>query len=195
MHVFPHDQLNRADERRFHGGDVNLAVSLARMAIARQKQRAARVNGNEEHRARDQFLVVEITRVNPRRRAAYPARHVRQRDAEASEERPQRYFYSIREAADHSLLVERDDLYFRIWKVLGEKAPPGTKCVVRIRYRKLDRLDADFEDVPRLGALDEDRPGQYVPAWSFVGDFLVDVTKRLFNLFRWNTGAFETQRT
>jgi len=88
------------------------------------------------------------------------------------------------------VLVARhdDDLHLRIREILRKKASPWTKGVVSIGYRKLDRPDANLEDVTGLGSLDVDRTGQYVTARSLVGDLFVDVAKRLFDLFGWDSG-------
>src|SRR2546421_817463 len=69
MHVFAHDQLKSSNQRSLHRGDVNFAVTLARVSIAREKKRAFRMHRNEKRRARHQFFVVEIAGMNPRRRA------------------------------------------------------------------------------------------------------------------------------
>jgi hypothetical protein len=56
-------------------------------------------------------------------------------------------------------------------------------------------LDSNFEHVAGLGAFNENWPRENMAARSFVGYFLVDVAGGLFNIFRLDTGAFESGRT
>ena len=69
VHVLAHDQLKSSDQRSFHRRDIHFAVALARMAITGEKQSSFRMHRNEQRRASYQFFVIQIARVNPRRRA------------------------------------------------------------------------------------------------------------------------------
>ena len=67
------------------------------------------MDGNEQRRARDQLLVVEIAGVHARRIAADAADLRRRRHAHAAEERPQRDHDAGRERRRHGLAIEPDD--------------------------------------------------------------------------------------
>ena len=67
-----------------------LAVALTGMSVTGEKQSAARVHWNEQRRARHQLFVIQISRMDPRWRAADAAGNVRRRHADAAKERMQR---------------------------------------------------------------------------------------------------------
>src|SRR5438132_1482281 len=136
---------------------------------------------NEKRRARHQFFVVEIARMNPRRRARDAARNVRWRHTDAAKEWMKRYLDPVRKVRDHSFLVERNDAHLRVRKVLRQKTTSRTERVVSIRNRQLDLFDSDFEHVTRLCALDKDWPSKNMPTRPFIRHFFVDVTQRLLN--------------
>ena len=75
-------------QRGFDRGLIDLAVALRRVAVADLEQRARHVHRNEQRRAGDQLLVVEIAGVRARRIAADAPDFRRRRDAHAAEERP-----------------------------------------------------------------------------------------------------------
>src|SRR2546423_14058726 len=106
--------------------------------------------------------------MNPRRRAANPSRNVRRRHADAAKEWMKRNLNPDGKVRHHPFLVERNDTHLRVRKILRQKPAPRTERVVGIRNRQLDLFDSDFEYVTRLRAFDKDRPGENMPARSFV---------------------------
>src|SRR5689334_1678462 len=110
MHVLAYDELERADQRRLHCGDIHFAVALARMPVARLEERAFDVNWDEELRPFDQILVVEIACVSPGRSTVDPARRLRRRHAQAAEKRAQWNLDPWREPRQVAFPVERDNL-------------------------------------------------------------------------------------
>jgi len=81
------------------------------MSVTGEKQRALCMNRNEKRRARNQFLVIEVARVYPRRRARDAARNVRRRDTDAAKEWMQRNL-DPSASARHPLLVKGMILIF-----------------------------------------------------------------------------------
>src|SRR6266852_3941615 len=77
LHVLANYQLKSADQRSFHRGDVDLAIALSGVSVTGEKQRAFRMHGNEKRRARNQFLVVQVAGMDPRRPAADASRNIR----------------------------------------------------------------------------------------------------------------------
>ena len=152
------------------------------MAVADLEQRAGRVHGNVERGSRDQFLVVEIARVDPRRRAADAAIRLRRRHAHAAEERPERNLDAIGESPDHALAVERNDLDPRVRKIIRQKPGAGTESVVSVRNGQPDLLDPHLQRVAGLGAFDVHGPGENMAARPFVGHLVVDGAQGWFDL-------------
>ena len=85
VHVFAHDELERADQGSLHSGDVDFAVALAGVAVADLEERAGGVHGNVQRSAGDKVFVVEIAGVNPGRIAADAAGGFRRSDAHTAE--------------------------------------------------------------------------------------------------------------
>src|SRR5438132_10215344 len=165
------------------------------MAVAGEKQSSPGVYGNKKRRARDQFFVVEIARVNPGRRARDAARNVRRRDTNAAKEWMQRNLDPVGKVRNHSFLIERDDAHLGIRKILRKKSASGTESVVSVRNRQLDLFDSDFEHVTRLSAFDEDWPGENVSTRAFVRNFFVDVAQRLLDIVWLHPRTFEARGT
>src|SRR5437870_3552385 len=65
--VLANGEAEHAGKNGFEGGKTHLAVALAGMRVANREQSATRVNRNVQCRAGDEFLVVEISGVNPGR--------------------------------------------------------------------------------------------------------------------------------
>ena len=170
------DELEGAGELGFHGGDVDLAVALAGVAVASFEERAFGMDGDEEGGAFDHLLVVHVAGVDIGRGGVELAHLRRRRDAHAAEEGVQRDGDAGREGGGHFLKVEGDDLGVAVGKVgseeavlAGSVAGPGNVDV--------DFLDADFEDVTGLGFCDGDGAGENVAAGAALGlgDLVVDV--------------------
>src|SRR5262249_34110274 len=87
MHVFADNQLKGSDKRSLQRGDIYFSVSLSGVSVAGQEQCSAGMNRNEQRCACDQFLVVEISRVNPGWSATNSAGDLRRGDAQTPEER------------------------------------------------------------------------------------------------------------
>src|ERR1700680_175921 len=101
---------------------------------------------NVERGTLDQLLVVEIARMDPRRRATDPAVRYGRRNPHASEERPQRNLDRIAEAPHHTTPIERYDFHPVRWEVVRQEARAGTKVVERERSGQLKLQNADLED-------------------------------------------------
>ena len=97
--------------------------------------------------------------MNPWRSAANSAGDFRRGDAQAPKEMLQRYLDPFGKAADHSLLVERNDLYFCIREIFWNESAPRAECVVGIWYRQLDIPYPHFENIAGLGTLNKNRAG------------------------------------
>src|SRR4051812_11738547 len=89
LHVLSDCEAEGAVERSLEGGDVYLSVALSGVSVTDFEERSFHVHGNVEGGARDQFLVVEIAGVNPRRRTVDAPIREGRRDAHAPKERPQ----------------------------------------------------------------------------------------------------------
>src|ERR1700678_3112988 len=110
MLVFVHDEAKGSREECLHRGDVDLTVALTCMSIADFKERSFRMNRNIKCRARDEFLVVHVSGMHPRRGTVEPAGRLRRSYAHASKEGMQRYLNAGREVCDPLVAVERNDL-------------------------------------------------------------------------------------
>ncbi len=95
------------------------------------------------------------------------------------------------EGGGHGLLVERDDLHPRIGELVGEIAGPVAEGVVGVGDGQLDLVDADFQSIAGLRALDIDRAGEDVAAGALVGDGGDDVAQGLLDVRRGDAGFFE----
>ena len=60
-----HDELEGAGELGLHGGDVDLAVALAGVAVACLEECSLGVDGDIERGAGDHFFVVDVAGVHP----------------------------------------------------------------------------------------------------------------------------------
>ena len=164
------------------------------MAVADLEESTFRVNGDEECRANDQVLIVEVAGVNPWRRTADASGDFRRGHAHASEKRMQGDLDSFSKERDHASLVQRNDFPSRIREILRQEAAAGKESVEGIWKGETDLLDSNFQDVAGLGTLDVDRSGQYVPARPLIVNLPVNVPQRLFDLARLRACGFELIR-
>ena len=67
VQILANDELKDAYERRFECRDVNLAITLTRVAVADFEEAAGDMNGNEERGSGDELFVVEVARMDARR--------------------------------------------------------------------------------------------------------------------------------
>ncbi len=102
----------------------------------------------------------------------------------------QRNLNPVGKVRDHTFFIERNDAHLWIRKIFRQKPAARAEGVISVGNRQLDRFDSDFEHVAWLSSFDKDRPGENVPAWSFVRDFLVDVAQRLLDIRRIYSRAF-----
>src|SRR5712671_5912300 len=175
MYILAHYKLKRADERSLHRRDIHLAVPLSGVPIAHFKQRSRRVYRNVQRRARHQILVVQISRVNPRRVAAEFSGSFWWRYAHAAEKWMQRNLDSWREFRHHPLFIQRNDFHLRIRIILRQESAARTKSVVSVRNRQPHRNDAYLQHIARLCILDINWPGKNVPARTLFLYLVVDV--------------------
>ena len=96
----------------------------------------------------------------------------------------QRNLDAVGEFGHVALHVERDDLGSALLEIAVAGSTPrcGLKPFVGIRRGELDLLDAHFQGVARLGALDKDRPGEDVAAGTALSRRLVGVDGLPFRL-------------
>lgn len=87
VQVFADDEAEDSGEGGLHGGDVDFAVSLSGVAVADFEERSFGVDRDVEGAAGDEFLVIEVAGVEPRRGAGDLAGVGRRCDAHAAEER------------------------------------------------------------------------------------------------------------
>src|SRR5260370_40914617 len=73
MHIFMHRQLECADQRRFHRGDVYFAVALTGVAVPYLQQRSGSMPGKKKRRSGVQLFIVDISAKSPCRSADNPA--------------------------------------------------------------------------------------------------------------------------
>src|SRR5579863_8975963 len=106
------------------------------MAVARLEERARRVDGNKERGALDQFLVVQVPGVHPRRSAADAPGASWRSDAHASEKWVQRNLDAIGESRVHALLIQRNGPDALVRKILGQESAARRKGVQRIWKRQ-----------------------------------------------------------
>lgn len=173
-----HDELKGSGELSFERCDIDFAIALVGMAVARFKERTFGVDGIVNRRAGDQLFVVHIAAVHPGRGGVVTTCGFGRGDADAAKERMKGNFNAGGKVADHLFAVEGDDASFAVRKVVGQEATADSEGVARPRDVDVDFQDADFEDVAWLGLFDGDRAGEDVAAGAFVGcrDFGVDVS-------------------
>ena len=147
VHVLADDHLDGAAQRCLHRGDVDLAIALAGMSVADLEQRARHPHRNEERRAGDEVLVVEVAGVNPRRRAVDPAHRSRRCHADAAEERMHRDVDPVGEVRDVVQRVERDDPALPGGEVLGDEPAARAERVVRVADFGVHRDESHLEHV------------------------------------------------
>jgi hypothetical protein len=187
------DELEGAGELGLHGGDVDLAVALAGVAVAYFEESAFGVDGDIESGAGDHFFVVDVAGVHPGWGGVVLAGGLGRGDAHAAEERVQRDVDARGEVADHFVAVEGDDAGVAVGEVVGEEAAAGAEAVAGPGDVDVDLLDADFEDVAGFGFGDGYGAGEDVTAGTFFcgGDLGVDVADVLGNVGGFDAQGFE----
>jgi hypothetical protein len=98
VHVFAHDELERADQRSFECRDIHLAIALRGMTVADLELCSGCEYRNEQLRARHQLAIVHVPVMHRGRRRAYAVQALRLGDSHTAEERAQRDFDSSGEA-------------------------------------------------------------------------------------------------
>src|SRR5438128_2579765 len=132
--------------------------------------------------------------MNARRHTTNPTGGWRRSNSHAAKERPKWNLDPFSKTSHHALLIERNDLRPETRKILRQKTTKWAEGVVGVRQRQLDLLNAHLEGIARLGTLHVDRPSQDMSTWSLVGDFLVDVPKRLLHLIRRHQRLLQSRR-
>ncbi len=149
------------------------------------------MHGEKESRTGYQLLIVHVSAVHPRWRAADPARHLRRRHADASKEGRQGNFDSRAESRDPALLIEWNNFRLSIRKIVRQETEAGPEAVVGIGNREPNGHDSDLEDITGLGAFNVNWPGQDMATGAFVGHFLENVSIGLLDLFGRQTSSFQ----
>src|SRR5262249_54959502 len=142
------------------GGDADLAVALRAMPVAAGEEAALDEDREEERRAGNQLLVVEISAMSARhdRGDAPPGR--RRRHAHDAEERPELQALAPGKLRQPGGGVERDVEKPRLVKIVLERARQGADDVVAPILAELHLVNPDLEHLPRPCPLDRDRPGE-----------------------------------
>ena len=122
---------------------------------------------------------------------AYAARYIGRGHAHAAKKRPQRYVNARREVRYHLLFIKGNDAHLRIAKILRDKAAFRPKSIVGVGNGQFDGLDAHLQHVAWLGPFHENRAGEDVPAWSFVGHVFDNVAQGGFYLGGRQACAFQ----
>ena len=177
MLVLMHDELEGTGELGFEGGDVDFAIALAGVTVADFKESALCVDGEEYGGASGKFLVVHVAAVHPGWSGVVASGGFGRCDAHATEEGMERNVDAGGEVADHLFAVERNKTGVTIGEVVGEKAAADAEGVTGPGDVDVDFLDAEFEDIARLGSIDGDGAGEDVAAGAFFrgGDFGIDI--------------------
>ena len=115
-----------------------------------------------KRRAGDQFLIVDVAAVAPRRRRGDRAPGRRRRRRHDAEERLQRQFEAPRQPADHARAIERNVDEAHLLEIVRQGSNERPDHVVAPVVVQIDRLDADFEHLSGLGAAHGHRSGEDV---------------------------------
>ncbi|MPM04507.1 hypothetical protein SDC9_50785 [bioreactor metagenome] len=162
LEVLAHGQAETSLERRLDGGDADLAIPLATMAIAGGEQRARVEHRQIERRARAQILVVHIAAEGARLGRANPAPDRRRRNPHDAEERIERQLHAPGQGAGARLGIDRDMDRLVIGELVGQRAQkrqdPGKAPVLN----RLHVQNVDLQNIARLGAAHIDRPGHHM---------------------------------
>src|SRR5262249_28032606 len=86
------------------------------------------------------------------------------------------------------LLVQTNELEFRVRKVFRKGAAAGDESAYAIWMQKLDRLDMDLETVTRLRTFDVNGFRQGMRTWAKILDRAFDIFERLRNLIVFDPG-------
>src|ERR1700693_4938812 len=149
---------------------------------------------NEERSSLHQFLVVEISGMNPRRRAVDAAVRFGRRHAQAAEERPQRNLYGIAEVSQHAVPIERNYFGSSEREIVGKKSCARSKTVIRKRRGELELKNAKLQYVPGLGSLHVNGPGENMTTRTTVGHLFVDSAQRIRDLIAALSGRLQARR-
>src|SRR6201999_1496185 len=166
---FVDDELEGAGEEGFEGGDVDLAVALAGVAVAGFEECAGGVDRVEDDGAFGELLVVHVAAVHPGRGGVPLAGGLGRSDAHGAEEGMEWDLDAGGEVREHAGAVERDDFAAAVGEVVGEEAAAGGEAVAGEVGVELDFEDADLEDVAGFGFGDGDGAGEDVSAGAAVG--------------------------
>ncbi len=144
-------------------GQVDLAVALRGMGIAGPQQRALDEHRHVERAALSLVADVEIAAVASGRHRAVLA-GLGAGDAQDAGKRRQRDLDAGRKLRDPALEIEIEILDLAVRELARELAEHAGHVEIGAVGPRHDLVDAHFQHVARLGALDIDRPGQRVRA-------------------------------
>ena len=86
LHVLVQDELERPAQIRFDGSNIDIAISLRRVAVTGREQRARRMHRHIEDGTRSEIFIVEIAGMDGWRSAADPAHRGRRSNPHCAEE-------------------------------------------------------------------------------------------------------------
>lgn len=172
--LFVDDEAKGTGEEGFHGGDVDFAVALTGVAVARDEEGTGGGDRDVKSGAGDELFVVHVAGVGEGWCAVNAARSGG--DAHAAEKGMQRDVDARSEVTDHFVAVERDDAVAAVGELHRKEAAVEAEAVAREVGIDGDFEDLDFEEVAGFGFGDGDGAGENVAAGAFVfvGVILVD---------------------
>jgi hypothetical protein len=131
-----------------------------------------------ERGAGDQFLVVHVAAVAPRRRRGDRAPGGGRRHRHDAEERFQGQLETPRQPSDHPRAIEgnMDEAHFL--EIVGQRPGQRPDHVVAPVVMQLDRLDPHLKHLAGLGAAHGDRPGEDVRSAKLRLHFCVNLAQR-----------------
>jgi len=193
MLIFMDDELEGSGELGLHGGDVDLSVALAGVAVAYLEEAAFGVDGDVEGGSSYHLFVVDVAGVHPGRCGVPLTGGLGRGDAHAAEEGMKRDVDAGAEVADHLVAIQRDEPGVAVGEVVREEAAACAEAVAGPGNVDVDLLDADFEDVTGFGFGDGDRTGEDVAAGAALcgREFGVDVVDVGGNVFGGDADGFE----
>ena len=149
-------KAQRHRHRRLDPAAVDFAVPLRRMAVATREEHARHINGKEDPRPRRQVADVDVAAVLARRRRPQPPGFARPHTHDTAE----RFVRDADVVAEDALIPHHLVVVdVRLREVLrqqpkvGNDAVPAPTLVLQVQ-------DLHLQRVPRLRAVDKDRPGQ-----------------------------------
>src|ERR1051326_108605 len=127
------------------------------------------MDGDEQRRTSNQFLVIQIARVHAGRKAVDLPLTLCWSDSHAAEEGSQGHLNSRSKDPNLAFSVERNNARSRAFELLRKKTGALEKEVVRIRIVHSDFADPDLKHVAGFGSFDGDWTSEQMNARRALG--------------------------